>query len=86
MRELPLAYDESRNIWRLSCPRAPTPSQAAWLKKWMADQARKLPDGPAKLALFEGKVEFNVLGDRMNGTGDIRLFEAPKPRETMGVF
>lgn len=86
MKQLPLRFDESRCVWTLSCPRGPTPNQVAWLKKWMADEARKLPDGPAKAALYEGRVEFNVLGDRMNGKGDIRLFEAPKPREVMGVF
>jgi len=86
MKHIPLRYDSERDIWRLDCPRGPTPNQVAWLKKWLVDEARKLPDGAGKLAAISGKLEFNVLGDRMNGLGDIRLFEAPKPRETMGVF
>lgn len=86
MKHLPIQYQSDHNVWQLSCPRAPTPAQVAWLKGWLADQARRLPEGPARLAAYEGRVVFNVLGDRMDGKGDIRLFEAPKPREVIGVF
>lgn len=86
MKHLPIEFQLERNVWRLSCPRAPTPAQVAWLKSWLKDQAPRLPEGAARLAAYEGRVEFNVLGDRMNGKGDIRLFEAPKPREVIGVF
>jgi hypothetical protein len=82
--------------WLIDCPAAPTPAQMGYVRGIL-----RSPRGidhilhvggvatEHRTAALEdalaGRVTANVLGPRMNGTGDLKLFEAPKPRERIYV-
>ncbi len=92
MQDLPLYYKDNVG-WVLDVPRAPTPEQVKFLRSWVRETKilnhitgmTKHLEAQQQLKvvkdLIDGKIQFNVLGDNMDGTGDIRLFEAPRPRE-----
>jgi hypothetical protein len=61
-----------------------------WLRQWalepkhlrhlLAVQADDAHRTKALLALQAGRIVPNILGPRLNGTGDILCYEAPRPR------
>lgn len=92
MRDLPIYYREDIG-WVMNVPRGPTPEQMIYLKEFVKEPkivkyltihlAHLEPTQRTKIMkdFVNCKISFNILGDQMNGIGDLRLFEAPKPRE-----
>lgn len=92
--DLPFYYDPKVG-WVMCVPRYPVPAAEANLKRYVSEPfivnhmtrlIAKTDMLPAKQLqviadLVAGKIQFNVLGDSMDGKGDIRAFEAPMERQ-----
>ena len=90
-KHLRLHYEPRLKAWLIDCPEAPKPAQFRWLHAWalepkhlahlMAAQTDPQVKTEALLALQQGRIRANVLGPRLDGRGDRKLLDVPRPAE-----